>query len=140
MKSNLSHNFNLVKFAPKSCVRLILGVSVSLMMLPVSKALAKPDTYIHSSSMSSSYNDCKARATKAANLLLTRFQKPREVNGVLSILGSTASATVFIQCAKHPLGSSFVVVASTEYYQDRFEGQSLRKRIGEILQGRISIE
>ena len=140
MRSNLSQNFHLIKFAPKSCIRLMLGVSVSLMMLPASKALAKPHTYTYSLSMSSSYNDCKARATKAANLLLTRFQKPRESNGVFFILGSTAATSVFIQCAKHPVGSSFVVVASTKYYHHRFGGDSLRKRIAGIIRGQIPIK
>ncbi|MGB3637630.1 MAG: hypothetical protein WBA39_08645 [Rivularia sp. (in: cyanobacteria)] len=90
--------------------------------------------------MSSSYNDCKARATKAANLLLTKVQKPAEVNGVFFTIGTTSSTSVFIQCAKHPLGSSFVVVTSTKYYQDRYDGDSLRKRIAGIIQGRISIQ
>lgn len=134
MTNNISNSLNLIKSFPKVFTHLIIGVSVSLVLLPTDKALADyPSVYTHAINLSLSYNQCKTKANNAAKLVLSEFQTPAEGDWGFQILGNTAATTAIFYCIKNPQSSTFIVVTSCKWYQYQEEAKSVRNRIIQIM-------
>lgn len=128
-----------MRFSPKAFARLMLGMSVSLAMLPIGKVSANntPSMYVNSNAIPVSFETCINRANKTANLFFNRSVKPSGDRNVYFIIVQTASTAGFIQCSRHPRGSSYVVATSAYWLQDGDEAKSLRTRMANVMLGRI---
>ncbi|MBV6627724.1 MAG: hypothetical protein KI793_33170 [Rivularia sp. (in: Bacteria)] len=137
--NNITNKSNLIKFSALAFTKLMLGLYVSLGMLPTEKASANntPSMYINSNAIPVSFETCKSRANKAANLFFNSGQKPVGDGNVYFVILQTASTAGFIQCSRHPRGSSYVVGTSAYWLQDGNEAQSLRTRMAKVMLGRI---
>ncbi|MGF1672192.1 MAG: hypothetical protein ACFCUV_00710 [Rivularia sp. (in: cyanobacteria)] len=136
--NNLTNESKLIRFSPKIFARLILGVSLSLAMLPTSKVLAyAPNMYIGANAIPVSFNECKNRDHKTANLLFRRIANRNGDGNVYYLLVRTGNIVGVIQCSRHPKGSSFTVVTSSKYSNSHAEAQSLRTRMAGVMLGRI---
>ncbi|MEL6457640.1 MAG: hypothetical protein AAFX46_05285 [Cyanobacteria bacterium J06636_27] len=141
-----------MRFSPKAFALLMLGVSVSSAMLPTGKVLADPnkpldidkilnsisDTasmYVHSDAIPISFQECTNRANKAANLLFSKLGKPTGDSDVYSRLVQTSRVTGFLQCSRHPNGSSYIVGTSDHWLTNGNEAKSLRNRMVRIIRG-----
>lgn len=127
-----------VGWVSKRLVRLLLGVSASLTILPTDVALAeRPSMYRTFNNLSISYDQCKERANSASNLVLSKIQEPLEGDGGFQIFGGTAVTAAVIHCTETSQGSSFVVVTSAYFSQNSSEARSVRDRIRQLMQGQL---
>lgn len=126
-------------FSPKTFARLMFLFSVSLAMLPTGKVLGNnsPSMRVNSNSIPVSFEVCKNRANKAANLFFNRTMKPVGDGQVYFLIVQTASTAGFIQCSRHPSGSSYVVATSAYWLQEGAEAKSLLTRMANVMLGRI---
>ena len=104
---------NSIDFSTRAFTRLILGASLSFLMLPTGKVLANaPAMFIRSNAIPVSFNQCKNRAHKTANLLSRRIANRNGDGNVYFLTVQTGNIVGVIQCSRHPKGSSFTVVTT----------------------------
>ncbi|MBE9212450.1 hypothetical protein IQ247_06945 [Plectonema cf. radiosum LEGE 06105] len=84
-----------------------------------------------------SFQECKNRANKAANLLFSNVPNPIDDGDVYYRLVQTSRVTGFLQCSRHPNGSSYIVGTSDYWLTNGNEAQSLRNRMARIMQGNL---
>ncbi|MEL7242697.1 MAG: hypothetical protein AAF063_07830 [Cyanobacteria bacterium J06643_5] len=84
-----------------------------------------------------SFNQCKNRIHKTANLLFRRIANRKGDGNVYFLTVQTGNIVGVIQCSRHPKGSSYMVVTSSKYYTSNAEAQSLRTRMANVMSGRI---
>ncbi|MBE9212449.1 hypothetical protein IQ247_06940 [Plectonema cf. radiosum LEGE 06105] len=136
--NNLTDKSNLIKFSTRVFTKLMLGASFLFFMLSTSKVLAyAPNMYIGANAIPVSFNECKNRAHKTANLLFRRIANRNGDGNVYYLLVRTGNIVGVIQCSRHPKGSSFTVVTSSKYSNSHAEAQSLRTRMANVMLGRI---
>ena len=150
--NNITNKSNLIKFSTLAFTKLMLGVSVSLAMLPIDKVSADPnklpsidemlsgisDTasmYVYTGTSPISFQECTNRANKAANVLFSKLGKPTGDSDVYSRLVQTSRVTGFLQCSRHPNGSSYIVGTSDHWLTNGNEAKSLRNRMLMIIRG-----
>ena len=141
-----------MQFSPKAFAQLMLGMSVSLAMLPTGKVSANPnelpsiddmlsgisDTasmFVNSDDIPISFQECKNRANKAANLLFSNVPNPTDDGDVYYRLVQTSRVTGFLQCSRHPNGSSYIVGTSDYWLTNGNEAKSLLNRMRTIIRG-----
>ncbi|AFZ38260.1 hypothetical protein Sta7437_4827 (plasmid) [Stanieria cyanosphaera PCC 7437] len=114
--------------------RLMLGLSASLLFLPMEKALADPP-YSNSSLvvLSVSNEECKARAINAANAVLSNVKTPSENSIAFQLLGNTAETSVAIHCIESSDRTVAIVTASSKYESLHGEAKSVVTRITNFL-------
>ena len=138
---NLTKKSNLIKFSTGTFTKLILGVSLSFLTLPADKVSANmaPAMFNSTGTIPVSFNECKNRVHKTANLLFRRIaNRWGDGNGnVYFMTVQTGNIVGVIQCSRHPKGSSYMVVTSSKYYTSNAEAQSLSNRMANVMSGRI---
>ena len=136
MTTFTQNNSKFSKSFSKVAARLMLGLSASLVFLPMEKALAdRPVMYGSGENLSISYTQCQDKAMKAASTILSSLKKPVNEDGIFILLGKTYSTITVIYCVEKPVGSSFIVNTSSNY--DSGEASSVNNRIVQIMLGQL---
>jgi len=130
MATFTENNSKLRKFLSKAFTRLMLGLSVSFVFLPIEKGLGDtPRMYSGSSILSISYEECKSRSSKAAAVVLSKVKTPSEKSGSFQIFGTTAATVAVIYCIERAGGTASIIATSAYWRQEHSEALSVYQRL-----------
>ena len=106
-----------------------------LILFPAAKALAQrsPSVSANTVNLNIDYKQCAAKASQAANIVLTEVGKPSLTNdGVISFFGTTNAAITTLMCIQNGQDSTFAVVSNSEGYQLE-ESKSVVERLVQFM-------
>ena len=106
-----------------------------LILLPALKASARPPSaFTNTIDLNIDYEQCAAKATQAANIVLTEVNEPSLTNdGIISFFGHTQTTQTTLMCIQNGQNSIFVVVSNGDDYQGQEEAKSVRDRFMQVM-------
>ena len=114
------------------------GLNLSILVL-AAKATAqqRPSAYTNIVNLDINYEQCEAKASKAANIVLSRVLSESLVSydEVTTLIGGTQASTATLVCIKNGQGSIFVVVTNGDAYLGEQEAQSTGDRLVQLMSG-----
>ena len=118
-------------FLNKISLNLIIGAFASLGISSVTKAATAvtPVVFTESTILSVDFNECKNRATKAANFLLKEVTTSEERNLRFKITGIADETVAVIYCIERSQGTIAIITTSTYSEQNRSQGASIYDRL-----------
>lgn len=107
-------------------------------MFPAAKASAQqfPSTFASTIDLNIDYEQCAAKASQAANIVLTEVREPSLVNdGVIAFFGNTDATPTTLMCIQNGQGSVFAVVSNGDRHIGDDEAKSIVNRLSQVMSG-----
>ena len=118
-------------FFSKFLIRLIVGASVSWGICSTVKVVVAETSIVLTDSiiLSVDFNECKSRASKAANFLLKEVKISEERNLRYRVTGTSKETVVVIYCIERSPGTIAIITTSTYSQQNQGEASSIYDRL-----------
>lgn len=138
MKVNID-GVSLMRFLTKIPPCLIFS-GLTLILFPAAKTLAQRSPYVSANTVNLNidYEQCTAKASQAANIVLTEVGEPSLIDdGIISFFGNTDAAQTTLMCIQNGQGSIFAVVSNGDRYsyQGDEEASSVVDRMIQAMSG-----
>ena len=133
MKIDLD-SISLMRFLTKIPLCLVFSGLTSI-LFPAAKTPAQqsPSASTDAIDLNIDYEQCVAKASQAANIVLTEVDEPSFSGEIAYFLGTTSETQTTVMCIQDEQGSIFAVVSNGNRYRGEEEAKSVRDRLIQIM-------
>ncbi len=124
-----------IVFLNRALIDLIAGISASLIIFSAGASVVAetPIVLTDSKILSVGFNECRSRATKAANFLLKEVTTSEERNLRFKITGTSNETVAVIFCIERSQGTIAIITTCTYGKENHKEGSSLYGRLTDFI-------